>query len=255
MKTIKNIFSKININPFFYLFGFISMITGLFKPFLIMYLIIFIHEFGHIFMALLFDYKIVKINIYPFGGYTIFDSDINNKFIKEFMVFLGGILFQTIFFLIITSINNTSYFYKIYYSYNNSILLFNMLPIIPLDGGKILNMLLNNIFSFKKSYVLSIKISYFIIILLIIFKYKNINLILMLILIIFLLIKEMKNLKYIYNRFLLERYIKNLNYKKNNFINKIEDMKKYKNNIFIRNNKYYSEKEILKKYFNKSLKV
>ena len=99
--------SKININPFFYFLALISIFTGLFKQFLIMYLIIIVHEFGHIFFALIFKYKIIKINIYPFGGYSIFQNDLNISFIKEFLVFLGGILFQFILYLIFKyQINN-----------------------------------------------------------------------------------------------------------------------------------------------------
>ena len=203
--------SKININPFFYFFGFLSIITGLFKPFLIMYLIVFIHEVGHITMALMFKYKIKKINIYPFGGYTIFESDINTPFINEFMVFLGGILFQTIFFLISKQIlDNSSYTYELIENYNLSILMFNLLPILPLDGSKVLNIFLNKIYPFKKSHLLTIYISYIAILMLIIFSLKNINLVLMIFLLLILLIKEHKRHKLIFNMFLVERYIKNI---------------------------------------------
>lgn len=218
-----------------------------------MYLIVFIHEFGHITMALIFKYKIKKINIYPFGGYTIFESDINTPFISEFMVFLGGIIFQTIFFLITKQIlNNTSYTYKLIENYNLSILIFNLIPIIPLDGSKVLNIFLNKIFSFKRSHLLTIYISYITILILVVLSIKNINLILMIILLLTLLISEHKRHRVIFNMFLIERYIKNIKFKKTNFINNIElkYIKKYCNNIFITNNKYITEKEALLYKFN-----
>jgi len=199
-------------------------------------------------MALIFKYKIVKINIYPFGGYTIFDSDINTSLLNEFMVFLGGILFQTIFFIIAKyTLDNYSYTYKLISNYNLTILIFNLLPIIPLDGAKVLNIALNKLFSFKTSHLISIYISYISIIILIIFVSNNLNMILMFILILTLLIKEHKSHKYIFNKFLLERYIKNIKFKSNNFIKNINlyKMKKYYNNIFIYKNKYIDEKEAL----------
>lgn len=202
-------------------------------------------------MALIFKYKITKINIYPLGGYTIFESNINSPFITEFMVFIGGILFQTIFFLLTKQIlDNSSYIYKLIENYNLSILIFNLLPIIPLDGSKAINILLNKIFPFKKSHLLSIYISYTIILFLIILSIKNITLIFMISILLFILIKEHKNHKLIFNMFLIERYIKNISFKKNNFIKKynIKYMKKYKNNIFITNNKYIDEKEKILKY-------
>lgn len=218
-----------------------------------MYLIVFIHELGHITMALIFKYKIKKINIYPFGGYTIFESSINTPFITEFMVFLGGILFQSIFlYLSKQLLDNASYTYKLIENYNLSILIFNLIPIIPLDGSKVINILLNKIFPFKKSHLLTIYISYITILLLIVFSLKNINLLLMIFLLLTLLIKEHKRHKLLFNMFLVERYIKNINFKKNNFINRLElkYIKKYCNNIFINDNKYIAEKELLLKYFN-----
>ena len=218
-----------------------------------MYLIIFIHEFGHIIMALIFEYKIKKINIYPFGGYTIFETDINTPFISEFMVFLGGILFQTIFFLITKVVlDNTFYIYKLIENYNLSILIFNLIPILPLDGSKVLNIILNKIYPFKKSHLITIYISYITILILLVLSLKNINLVLMIFLLIILVVKEHKSHKLIFNMFLIERYIKNISFKNNNFIKKkkLKYIKKYSNNIFIINDKYIDEKEMIINIFN-----
>lgn len=245
--------NKININPFFYFLALISIFTGLFKQFLIMYLIIIVHEFGHIFFALLFKYKIIKINIYPFGGYSIFQNDLNISFIKEFLVFLGGILFQFILYLIFKyNINNYSFIYKIFINYNTSIILFNLIPIIPLDGSKVINILLNNFISFKYAHLITIYISYIFVFILIVLFHNNLNMNIMILLLLFLLIKEHKIHKYLFNNFLVERLVKEIRFKKNNFINKLNlnKMMKYRNNIFIIDNKYISEKEILYKKYN-----
>ena len=203
-------------------------------------------------MALIFKYKIKKINIYPFGGYTVFEYDINTPFITEFMVFLGGILFQMVFFIITKHlIDNTSYTYELIKNYNLSILIFNMLPIIPLDGSKILNILFNKIFPFKKSHLLTIYISYISVLVLLILSIKNLNLLLMIFLLLTLIIKEHKRHQLIFNIFLIERYIKDVNFKKINFIRKLEVkyIKKYAKNIFIKNNRYVDEKEVLSSKF------
>lgn len=203
-------------------------------------------------MSLIFKYKIKKINIYPFGGYTIFEYDINTPFITEFMVFLGGILFQIIFFVITKNlIDNSSYTYNLIKNYNLSILMFNMIPVIPLDGAKILNILFNKMFPFKRAHLLTIYISYIVILILLILSIKNLNLLLMIFLLFFLIIKEHKRHNYIFNVFLLERYIKEIKFKKIYFIKKVDVkyMKKYVRNIFIKNNRYIDEKEILQNKF------
>lgn len=213
-----------------------------------MYLVVFIHEFGHIFMALIFKFKINRVNIYPFGGYTIFENDINIPFITEFMVFIGGVLFQIIFFIIIRYfIDNGSYIYELIKNYNLSILLFNMLPIIPLDGSKILNIFFNKILPFKISHLITIYISYIAIIILFILNIKNLNMVLMMMLLLIFVIKEHRNHKFIFNTFLIERYIKDIRFRKNNFVDniKVNNMKKYAKNIFVYKNKYIDEKDIL----------
>lgn len=249
---IKTIYKKIHINYLVYLLGILSVITGLFKAFLIMYLIVITHELGHITMALIFKYNINKINIYPFGGYTIFDGDINKNSFAEFMVFFGGILFQLILSIVFRIyIDNSTYLYRTFNMYNTNILLFNLLPIIPLDGSKILNILFNKILPFKVSHKLSIYISYVLITIVFIINYKNLNMCMILILILNILIEEHKNHAYIFNKFLVERYIKNIKFKKNNFINgeKVNNMRKYMRNIFIIDNTYFSENEVLKDRF------
>lgn len=254
MSIIKIIYNKIYISPFFYFLGLLCVLAGLFKAFIIMYLIVIVHELGHIVMALFFNYKIKKINIYPFGGYTMFDNDINTSLLSEFMVFIGGILFQMIFFMIMKyTLNNYSYIYKLINNYNTLILTFNMLPIIPLDGSKVLNIMLNKIFSFKVSHLISIYISYLIIIVFLIFNFKNLSTILMFVILLILLIKEHKSHKYIFNRFLLERYIKDIRFKNTNFIKKLNyfKMKKYCCNMFIHENKYLDEKEALQIKYNR----
>lgn len=222
--------------------------------FIIMYLIVFIHEAGHITMAYLFNWNIKKINIYPFGGYTLFSESINKPFIEEFLVFFGGILFQIISFTLVTLIfDNTSYVNNLFYSYNLTILIFNMIPIIPLDGSKILNIILNYIFPFKKSHLITIYTSYIILLILLLIFYKDINMILICILMLFILIKEHKNHIYIFNTFLVERYLKRLEYNRNNIINPLREnkIKKYFNNIFVKKNIYYSEYEVLRNKYEK----
>lgn len=217
-----------------------------------MYLIVIVHELGHIFIAIIFKYKIKKINIYPFGGYTILEYDINRPFIEELLLFSFGIIFQLLLLLIFnTFIDNNTYIYKIFYSYNLTILLFNLLPIIPLDGSKIFNIIINYVLPFKLSHKLTIYISYITIVILILAFNNDINMIIMCVLLLFLLIKEHKNHVYLYNSFLIERYIKNIKFKKSNFINsnKLYKMKKYLKNIFIIDNKYVDEKDILKMHY------
>ena len=235
---MKNIFK---IHVFFYLVCLIMIFTGYIKDLVYIMFIILFHELGHILSGLYYKWKIEKIIILPFGAITLFNYKLNTKLKEEFIITIMGPLFQSLLFLI----NNSKFTY-----YNKLLLIFNLIPIIPLDGSKLLNIFLNKIFSFYKSNILSIIIS--ILLLIILFSLNN-NLI-GLLCIIFLSIKILDNIKnnnYIFNKFLFERYIYNFNFKKVKIVNNLKEMQKEKKHIFRLKNKYITEKEKLSNLFDK----
>ena len=112
------------------------------------------------------------------------------------------------------------YIFNLFTIYNTSILLFNILPIHPLDGSKILNLLLSKIIPFNLANKLNIIVSIITLIIIIIIDYYNFNytLILTIGIIIDNLVKYHRQLKYIFNKFLLERYIRKYYFLKSKII-------------------------------------
>ena len=202
---------------------------------------------------MLFHYKILNITIYPFGGITKINKDLNTPIYKELLIASGGVIFQLILFLIINYLPLSIYFKSNFIKYNFSILFFNLLPIIPLDGSVILNSFLNMIFSYKKSYYI-----YFIISVIGIFLYLftniwfSLNNYLIISLFIIKTIYAWKNYKFLLNRFLLERYINKYEYK---FINtkegNLDILKIDTYQYFKENGKIVSEMTKLKERFDK----
>lgn len=239
------------IHILYWVMAFVCAFSGLFKNFLYFTLLIVIHELGHFLAAKMFKWKVDKIIILPFGGITIFNDFLSKSLFEEFIILLLGPLFQIIFYTIYIKIFG---FNEILRNYHYSLLIFNMLPIFPLDGFKLLNIIINKFFSFKKSHLIAIITS---IITLIIFIYILIFYkfgFIMFLATIFLLyknIEEFLNHDFIFNKFLLERYIYNINLKKVKIIksNKLEKMKREYKHIFYYNKKYETEKNILKKKF------
>ena len=107
------------------------------------FILIFVHELGHFETARIFKFEVDKIYLYPTGGISKFTGRINVSWYKDLLVLINGPLSQFIIYFILV----------IFYPYKNSIeilkyihysiLLFNLLPIYPLDGGKIINILFN----------------------------------------------------------------------------------------------------------------
>ena len=234
------IISKIKIHPLFYVVSFITIITGFFKDFSYIMMIILIHELGHVLMSLYFKWSINKIVILPFGGITIFNEKLNRPIIEEVLIAISGPIIQILFF----SFNSNSLIFKYHYF----LLIFNLLPIVPLDGSKIFNLLLNYFFSFKLSHILTLIISFLLVIFLIFIKF-NLILVLIFIFLLIKIIEEYLNHNNIFNKFLMERHLYKFDFKKRKIIEKEEEMYRDYKHLFYINNKWQTESEILKKRF------
>lgn len=227
---------------------------------LIFFLVILIHELGHIITSLLYNWKIKKISFGICGGFILYDDKIDKPFKEEFLIAISGFLFQSLFYLF-------SYFlYKnniigakqmfLIEKYHYSILFFNMLPILPLDGSKIINVLLNLFIPYKKSLLVSSFISFVSIVLVFIsFFILNIKIEYSYIMIFFFLIKKIiifyKDIPYLFNRFLFERYSNPIKSRKKRVIKgyHLDFLKRQITHEFLIGKKRYQEKEILSKVF------
>lgn len=241
--------NNIKINPLTYYLLLIVFLCGYLKNALLIIFILLIHELGHIFFSKIFHYKIISITIYPFGGIIKYDKLINSPFISDFFTFSGGIIFQVILFLVLIP-------YNIFYlkEYNLYLLLFNLLPIIPLDGSILLNLILNKFMNYQKSYFYTGFISILTLLIFIIFNLQySLNNYLIFILLITKLITYFKDYKYLHNRFLLEKYLYDFNYHKikNTYFNDLSLLSKETFIYFYEDHKWVSEKQKLKIMFDK----
>lgn len=225
---------------------FLSFITGHFKNLFYFTLIIIVHELGHFITGKLVKFKIDKIEIYPYGGCSKMSYDINTSFFKEFFVLIMGPLIQIVFTFIVCIFNFDVPTY--FYTYSLFILCFNLIPIYPLDGGRLLHLFLCLIVSYYNSLKFIIYISYFLfMIIFIYFIFLNWNLMCFLILILLgkQLIKEMKQIYYYFEKFLLERYLNDYSYLKVKIVKSINQMHRYCYHKFRYNNFLVNEKEML----------
>lgn len=239
---IKNFFKLINISKYTYIILLFALLGGLIKDIVSIIILILFHEFGHYFISYLFKYNIDSINIYPFGGLIKYNEIIDKPLLEELLITLAGPLNQIIiyllFFLLYKYHHIDTYFFNIFKNYHYSILIFNLLPIIPLDGSKLINIILNKLFNFRLSYYLLLIIS-FILSIFLLFRYKNIVIISF---ILYELILYIKNKNIIFNRFILEKYLYKNNYKKYKYIPSIHKLYRNKKHLIKYNNIYLSEK-------------
>lgn len=228
------LWNKIHIHPLTYILFFIAFISGLFKIAILIFSIVIIHELGHVIVASIFKRKITSINILPFGGLIKIDAFISSNIYEDLLISIGGILSQVLLGMIIYLLNNYNIidkgFYDNFLFYNKLIIAFNLVPVCPLDGYKIIQLLIELFIPFKKTFTINFIISVALLVLTFIYKFNLLkeNLIIY-IFIIYMSILEFKNKKYILNRFYLERINHKFNFKRTINIKKIDDM--YKNRI------------------------
>lgn len=234
-------------------FGYV--ISGYYINLIAITSLLLIHELGHYTAAKLLKFKVLKIVIYPFGGITKINDLINKDINEEILVATSGVIFQFIFYLIIVYLNHINiirdYTLNIYTLYNNQIIFFNLMPIYPLDGAKIINLLLSKFFNYNLSNKLTIMISLIGMSLFILTSSYNHNYSYIMVLSVLIIYnyKFIKQLKYIYNRFLLERYLYNISYPKIKIISNGNKMYKNNSHIIKVNNNYITEKKYLSKYY------
>lgn len=205
-------------------------------------------------------FNIIQVELFPFGGITRIDKYINTDSRKDILLALGGIIAQLFFIIILTFLFKIGLFpYKLYYLflyYNIIVVIFNLLPIIPLDGYYLFKYILEVYFPYVKSFYFSVIIS---VVVLIIFSIMtslyNLNNYIILSFLVFKLHDEFKNRKYIFNKFFLERYLHNFDFKKIKILRGTNIFKMFKNkyHLFMDNGGYKKEEDILNKTFDKKL--
>ena len=193
---------KVNLNIFFFLVLF--FITNQIELYALIMLFALIHEIGHLLCGVLLGFEVENFRIMPLGFSIEFKIDINdynkkilksNKVIvKKLLINIAGPLVNIIIILLSLLMNWED---NILYS-NLLILVFNLIPIYPLDGGRIIKNLLKICIGNKKAYFYQNKVSNFFTVIITvissiaIYYYKNIAILIALVFIWALVIKENK---------------------------------------------------------------
>ncbi|SFW85240.1 site-2 protease family protein [Chitinophaga sancti] len=141
---------------------------------LAVFMCVLLHELGHAFAAIYYKIPISEIRLLPIGGLTLFTKQPANP-TQEVVVSLAGPIVNLLIALamipfipagteywnfsnMISSIHAGNFFHFIY-NINVLLTLINLLPILPLDGGKLLKGLAGFIFKPYPAFRLTLTIS------------------------------------------------------------------------------------------------
>ncbi len=162
MKVKRLVMNKLSsifrIHPITFIYLIIALYGGFFKNYFVIFFIVLFHEMCHLMMAYFFNFRLGNMVLLPFGAFLEIKDYGNYHVLKELLVSLMGplshiILFAFIKFLNIECLGVNLYYYSL--KMNLLIMLFNSLPIYPLDGSKICTILLSYLFPYKLTLIIS----------------------------------------------------------------------------------------------------
>nr|WP_289036778.1 site-2 protease family protein [uncultured Allobacillus sp.] len=166
IKSIHSVLSVIQIHPLLLILLLLSYFFGLFIEMAALFLLIFIHECGHLTVAKYFQWEVTRLVIWPFGGVMETKDFYNRPTHEELWVTIAGPIQHIWIYGLIHLLSFTSipdYYLDQFIWMNTILLVFNLLPILPLDGGRFLFFMISHWLPFHRSILLSTSFSIFMI--------------------------------------------------------------------------------------------
>ncbi|PLR79546.1 stage IV sporulation protein FB [Bacillus canaveralius] len=214
MNKIIALCKLVHIHALLWLIIALAVVTGHFIELSMLLLIIFVHEMGHAAAASFFSWRITRISLLPFGGVAEMEEHGNRPLKEEAVVVLAGplqhIWLALLAFLFYKAAWLPEHWFWLFIDYNLMVVIFNLLPIWPLDGGKLVFLLLSLRDPFPlahKRTLLASVIGIAIFTAIVLFTVPgNLNVWIVVGFLLFSLHGEWKQKQYVFMRFLLERH-------------------------------------------------
>ncbi|MEK8131359.1 M50 family metallopeptidase [Paenibacillus filicis] len=133
------------LHPLFTLLLLLSLLTGYAVEILTLFGIVLTHELGHVAAARSLGWRVREVQLLPFGGVAVMEEAPGTTAAHELAVALAGPL-QNVWMMAVayalTGLGVLPPLWGEYFIQANAIIaVFNLLPVLPLDGGKVMSAL------------------------------------------------------------------------------------------------------------------
>lgn len=149
---------KFKLHPLFLGIMILLVLTGNIAMYSIIFVSLLLHELGHLMVAIFLEVKIERCTLMPYGGQIVLKDEHTVSYSKQLLIACGGPIMTTICYY--GSGMLPELFQKPFADVQLVLLLINCVPLLPLDGGKIISNSLLILFPKTKIYEIYVSISF-----------------------------------------------------------------------------------------------
>lgn len=143
---------QLKIHPTFLALVVLLGVSGLAAKGLLVFTLVILHEIAHTLAARSYGVKIHSVELYPYGGTAVLEDTFEGKGREETVIAFAGPALNLSLFLLLTLLHWEGLLAGVWVEeviqINFWLFAFNLLPVLPLDGGRIARSLLANTFGF-----------------------------------------------------------------------------------------------------------
>ena len=151
-----NVFGvSIRVHPTFLLVLVVYGVLGLVAQALLVFALVFGHELAHLLTARAYGFKVVGLELFPFGGAAYCDDLFEGRKLEESVMALAGPAFNIVLLFIGQALRWegmwTGALSDDFVRYNVWLAGFNLVPVLPLDGGRVMRAFCAGSFGFVRT--------------------------------------------------------------------------------------------------------
>lgn len=155
MELIKVWGVSIRIHPTFLVVLLLYGVLGLAAQALLVFALVVAHELAHLMTAKAYGFKVVGLELFPFGGAAYSDDLFEGRKLEESMVALAGPALNVVLLFAAQALRWeglwTGELAADFVRFNFWLAAFNLLPVLPLDGGRVVRALSVEGFGFVRT--------------------------------------------------------------------------------------------------------
>ena len=146
---------SLRIHPTFLMALVVYGVLGLAAQALLVFGLVFCHELAHLLTARAYGFRVVGLELFPFGGAAYCDDLFEGRKFEESIIALAGPAFNVVLLFGAQALRWqgvwTGELADDFVRFNFWLAAFNLIPVLPLDGGRVMRALLAESFGFVQT--------------------------------------------------------------------------------------------------------